>query len=72
VQSIMQSLQFAISLRQQTLPSPGFSMSAFLKASHRLRSMCLVSGYLVQKYGRLKAFVVTRQSDGKILGQNWR
>lgn len=54
------------SYQQKSVPPPnGFSLSAFLKASHRLRSMCLVSGYLVQKYGRLKAYVSTYKINTK-------
>ena len=46
-----------------TAPHPcpnGFSLSAFLKASHRMRTMCLISGNMLQRYGRLKAFVVSK------------
>lgn len=39
----------------------GISMSAFLKASHRLRSMSLVGGYVIQCRGRFKAFMETSQ-----------
>lgn len=39
----------------------GISLSAFLKASHRLRSMSLVGGYLIQCRGRFKAFLETNQ-----------
>ena len=39
----------------------GMSMSAFLKASHRLRSMSLISGYVIQCRGRLKAFLESEQ-----------
>jgi hypothetical protein len=44
------------------VPCPnGFSLTAFLKASHRMRTMCLISGNMFQRFGRLKAFVISKQ-----------
>ncbi len=39
-------------------------MSAFLRASHRLRSMSLVSGYLLSQKGSLIARI-TQRKDGE-------
>ena len=51
-----------MAMAQAPLVNPNeFSLSAFIKASHRLRTMCLISGYVIQRYGRLKAYIATKQ-----------
>lgn len=42
------------------------SVSAFAKASHRLRSMCLVSGYLLQMNGSLSVKIASSKEDGQV------
>ena len=39
------------------------SMSAFIKASHRLRSMVLVSGDMYCNYGRMKMRIAIEQNE---------
>ena len=46
------------------------SMSAFSKASHRLRSMSLVSGYLLAQKGQLMAKVAIQRSKD-IVEHKW-
>lgn len=62
----MQTLQLAIDINRGFVQDKsrgeegGMSMSAFLRASHRLRSMSLVSGYLLSQKGSFVAKVTLK------------
>ena len=69
---LVQSLQLTIDINRnfqsqvKTIASDEqapFSMSAFLRASHRIRSMSLVSGYLLTQKGTLLAKISTKKGS---------
>jgi hypothetical protein len=48
-----------------------FSMSAFLRASHRIRSMSLVSGYILTQKGCLLAKITHKKGSEASQASKW-
>jgi hypothetical protein len=67
----VQSLQLSIDINRQSKEVGGdsgscsgdISMSAYIRASHRMRSMSLVSGYLMSQKGSLVAKIGQRNKE---------
>lgn len=73
---LVQTLQLAIDINRgftqdKREQEEGMSMSAFLRASHRLRSMSLVSGYLLSQKGAFVAKVTLKPTKVVEQGSEW-